>query len=54
MDKDRSLVVELVTLIDLGEADLQVACSAAVVLITGGVVCVSRTAYREIDELEEL
>ncbi len=33
---------------------LQVVCSAAVVLTTGGVVWVSRTAYRKIDELEEL
>ena len=33
---------------------LQVVCSVAVVVITGGVVWVNRVAYRKIDELEEL
>ena len=33
---------------------LQVMCAIAVVLTTGGVIWVSRTAYRKIDELEEL
>ena len=33
---------------------LQVMCAVAVVLTTGGVIWVSRTAYRKIDELEEL
>ena len=33
---------------------LQVMCSVAVALTTGGVIWVSRTAYRKIDELEEL
>ena len=33
---------------------LQVMCAIAVVLTTGGEIWVSRTAYRKIDELEEL
>ena len=33
---------------------LQVVCSVAVVVITGGVVWVNRVAYKKIDELEEV
>ena len=33
---------------------LQIVCSVAVVMITGGVVWVNRVAYKKIDELEEV
>ena len=33
---------------------LQILCSAAVVVMTGGVVWINMVAYRKIDELEEL
>lgn len=33
---------------------LQIVCSAAAVVMTGGIIWVNRVAYRKIDELEEL
>ena len=33
---------------------LQIVCLVAVIMITGAVIWVSRTAHRKIDELEEL
>ena len=39
---------------DIASALLQIICSVAVVVTTGGVAWVNRTAYRKLDELEEL
>ncbi len=33
---------------------LQIVCSVAAVVMTGGIIWVNRVAYRKIDELEEL
>ena len=51
---DISLVGWLAQNYDVASAFLQIVCSIAVVVTTGGVVWVNRTAYRKIDELEEL
>ena len=51
---DVSLVGWLVSNYDHAPIFLQVVCSVAVFVITGGVVWVNRVAYKKIDELEEL
>lgn len=51
---DISLVGWLAQNYDHAPVFLQVACSVAVVVITGGVVWVNRVAYKKIDELEEV
>lgn len=51
---DVSLVGWLAQNYDNAPIFLQVVCSVAVFVITGGVVWVNRAAYRKIDELEEL
>ena len=51
---DASLVGWLAQNYDDAPIFLQIVCSAAVVVITGGIVWVNRIAYRKIDELEEL
>ena len=50
---DISLVGWLAQSYDVASDFLQIICSVAVVVITGGVVWVNRTAYRKLDELEE-
>ena len=51
---DVSLVGWLAQNYDNAPIFLQVVCSVAVFVITGGVVWVIGAAYRKIDELEEL
>ena len=51
---DISLVGWLAQSYDDAPIVLQILCSVAVVVITGGVVWINIVAYRKIDELEEL
>ena len=51
---DISLVGWLAQNYDDAPIFLQIVCSVAVVVITGGIVWVNKAAYRKIDELEEL
>ena len=51
---DISLVGWLAQNYDVASAFLQIICSVAVIVATGGVVWVNRTAYTKIDEPEEL
>ncbi len=50
---DISLVGWLAQNYDVASDFLQIICAVAVVVTTGGVVWVNRTAYRKLDELEE-
>ena len=50
---DISLVGWLAQNYDVASVFLQIICSVGVVITTGGVVWVNRTAYRKLDELEE-
>ena len=51
---DVSLVGWLAQNYDDAPIFLQIVCSAATVVMTGGIVWVNRVAYKKIDELEEL
>ena len=51
---DISLVGWLAQNYDDAPIVLQILCSVAAVVITGGVVWINMVAYRKIDELEEL
>ena len=50
---DISLVGWLAQNYDVAFTFLQIICLVAVIVTTGGVVWINRTAYRKLDELEE-